>query len=180
MGYQRRVHGETPTSMTLVMRFLIAMILCSGLAAAASKDTDKFELIITAGDAHNIGVTFAGNETLARLGLVDEQPADFEQFIEMLAPGAELIQTAYLDHAFILRTRDMQYRVKVSVFKNVDAGDGEFSGHPFRIEFKNLRVEDPEQTVELKQMGPTKDNPTIVSVMLAEAGTSDDGSLEDL
>ena len=126
----------------------------------------------------------------------------------MLAPGAELIQTAYLDHAFILRTRDMQYRVKVSVFKNVDAGDGEFSGHPFRIEFKNLRVEDPEQTVELKhstsgfhwiepgsevahqtdglhtfelkQMGPTKDNPTIVSVMLAEAGTSDDGSLEDL
>merc|ERR1712195_223705 len=84
--------AETSTSMTLVMRFLIAMILCSGLAAAASKDTDKFELIITAGDAHNIGVTFAGNETLARLGLVDEQPADFEQFIEMLAPGANLFR----------------------------------------------------------------------------------------
>ena len=69
-----------------------------------------------------------------------EQPVDFEHFAGLIKAGQGHNHEMMLDHAFEIRSVDMEFRAKVAIFANHHA-DMDTINYPYAIYFKNLMLE---------------------------------------
>ena len=108
----------------------LALLLCAAapLASAAESAGESSPhsvyISITNDGKSNLGVFFAGNETERRYPpappdgeITVIQNSDFEALTEVLGPGENTRHGTHFDHAFVIRTADMQFRAKITVFK---------------------------------------------------------------
>ena len=83
---------------------------------------------------------FHNHALIARI-FQDAQPADYEIFSGLIPGGETMRRVTTLDHAFELRSVDMQFRVRVAVTANhQEAGDPHI--YPYIIHIKNLMLEE--------------------------------------
>jgi len=126
----------------------LALLLCAAapLASAAESAGESSPhsvyISITNDGKSDLGVFFAGNETERRYPpappdgeIIVIQNSDFEALTEVLGPGENTRHGTHFDHAFIIRTADMQFRAKITVFKGDD--------RPYVLSFKNIMSEHP-------------------------------------
>merc|ERR1712217_778833 len=93
------------------------------------------QISFTSSGPDSVGVYFVGNDNLAK----ETHAKPIEALKAILSPESRTVrQNARLNNAFVLRSSDLTYRVKVSVFAN-DGTDK--SERPYRLSFKNLAWE---------------------------------------
>ena len=116
-------------------------LIALSLASFAAAQTDVVSKLI---------VTNTGNEDLALYFLGRMKGGDVsmwdgsETFAGLMAPGDSLGRFITFDDTFSLRSGDMKWRMRLSVY----AHDQE--EHPYKMSFHNVMVEEGAEPIELK------------------------------
>jgi len=120
----------------MVSKLVLSMISAFLLAGV------KAEPAMVSFDAQHgdIGVYYGG-----LVGEENELGADFEALVGIAKKGTPLRTVADDKSIFILRSSDLKFRAKVTLYDVPDQSD-----RPFGLAFKNLAQDDPTYHVELK------------------------------
>ena len=108
------------------------------VAAASSADVRSKMIIENTGD-EDLAMYYMGSINDGDMSMWDGS----EHFNAIIEPGSKAARYVSFNDSFALRSGDMKWRNRLSLYQNEDE-------HPYKISFHNVMVDEEQQPVELK------------------------------
>merc|ERR1719276_778218 len=116
---------------------LSSIIALSVLLLGQSVQAQKALITFTAPRHEKLAIYFVGK--------VEDEPSDYEALVGTINAGKSLTVDIEPLNSFVVRSGDMKFRAKVSVFDRPSDFD-----RPLALSFKNLAEDNPGEQIELK------------------------------
>lgn len=120
-------------------KFAVALMSIAGLACASADDRVKSKLILKNTGNEDLALYFMGSINDGDMSLWDGS----ETLNAIIEPGSAGARYVSFNDSFAIRSGDMKWRMRISLYENEDE-------HPYKISFHNVMVEEQEEPVELK------------------------------
>jgi hypothetical protein len=121
---------------------LLLLLSAVALPTATGALDEATALVSFSAGMQKLGVFFSGD-----LKSKDKQDPDFDLLLMTVDAGETKSQSSKSHHSFTVRSADMAFRAKITVYDNTGR---DRDNHPFKIAFKNLMLEAPGKSIELK------------------------------